>query len=176
LIFIRGFVRLTAVSSRLARHAQTRAATGPRERAIRPCGRTSLFVNFAGYEMTFPVEMVGHPIRAELFGNKRLGREAPLPKQFAHELRGRPCVAPPLHKEIENIALVVDRPLGPESFAADQDSHLVEGANARLVDDVCGEAPWRILARTSAPIALPFHRRHPTRARPVNPRHRGSLG
>jgi hypothetical protein len=43
-----------------------------------------------------------------------------------HELRGRPCVAPPLHKEIENFALVVDRPPEPESSAADQDSHLIE--------------------------------------------------
>jgi hypothetical protein len=31
-----------------------------------------------------------------------------------------------LHKEIENFALVVDRPPEPESSAADQDSHLIE--------------------------------------------------
>jgi hypothetical protein len=36
------------------------------------------------------------------------------------------CVAPLLHKEIENLALVVDRPPEIESPAADQDGHLVE--------------------------------------------------
>src|SRR5271156_3191944 len=69
---------------------------------------------------------LGRSIGAELIGDKRLGREALLPEQFAHELRSRPCVAPPLHKEIENLALVVDCPPEPEPFAADQDRHLVE--------------------------------------------------
>ena len=40
---------------------------------------------------------------------ERLGREAQLHEQFEQELRGRTCIAPSLHKEIENIALVVDR-------------------------------------------------------------------
>jgi hypothetical protein len=69
---------------------------------------------------------LGRPIRPELIGDERLGREALVPEQFAHELRGRPGVAPPLHKEIENLAPLVDRPPEPESSAADQDSHLVE--------------------------------------------------
>src|SRR5271154_6256276 len=68
---------------------------------------------------------LGRSVGPELVGDKRLRREALLPEQFAHELRGRPCVAPPLPKEIENLALVVDRPPEPESSAADQDSHLV---------------------------------------------------
>jgi hypothetical protein len=34
--------------------------------------------------------------------------------------------SPSLHEEIENLALVVDRPPEPESFAADHDRHLVE--------------------------------------------------
>jgi transposase-like protein len=45
---------------------------------------------------------------------------------FAHKLRGRPCVAPSLHEEIENLVLVVARAPEPESSAADQDRHLVE--------------------------------------------------
>jgi hypothetical protein len=69
---------------------------------------------------------LGRSVGPEFVGDKRLRGEALLPEQFAHELRGRPCVAPPLHKEIENLALVVDRPPEPESSAADQDSHLVE--------------------------------------------------
>ena len=66
------------------------------------------------------------PIRSELIGDERLGREALLPEQFAHELRGRPCIAPSLHKEIENLALVVDRSPEPESSAGDQNRHLIE--------------------------------------------------
>ena len=65
-------------------------------------------------------------VRPELVGDERLGREAQLPEQFAHQLRGRPCVAPPWHKEIENLALVVDRRPEPKLSAADPDSHLVE--------------------------------------------------
>jgi hypothetical protein len=69
---------------------------------------------------------LGRPVRAELVGDKCLGGEALLAEQFEHKLRGRPCVAPSLHEEIENLALVVDRPPEPESFAADHDRHLVE--------------------------------------------------
>src|SRR5271154_5296051 len=65
---------------------------------------------------------LGRSVGPELVGDKRLGREALLPEQFANELRGRPCVAPPWHKEIENLALVVDRPPEPESSAADLDA------------------------------------------------------
>jgi hypothetical protein len=58
-----------------------------------------------------------------------------------------------MHKEIENLALVVDRPPEPESSAADQDSHLVE-------------APFRGWPMTSA-AKLPGEQRpelqHPSR-------------
>src|ERR1700722_10813864 len=56
-------------------------------------------------------------VGAQPIGDERLGREALLPEQFAHELRGRPCIAPSLHKEIENLALVIDRSPEPESSA-----------------------------------------------------------
>jgi hypothetical protein len=69
---------------------------------------------------------LGCPIRAELIGDKRLGREALLPEQFEHKLRGRFRVAPPSHKEIENLALVVDCLPEPELSAADQNRHFVE--------------------------------------------------
>jgi hypothetical protein len=65
-------------------------------------------------------------VGAQPIGDERLGREALLPEQFAHELRGRLRVAPPLHKEFENLALVVDRPPEPKLSAANPDSHLVE--------------------------------------------------
>jgi hypothetical protein len=51
---------------------------------------------------------------------------APLLKQFAHELRGRPRVAPPLRQQVENRAFVVDRSPEPEMFAADQNRHFIE--------------------------------------------------
>jgi hypothetical protein len=69
---------------------------------------------------------LGCSIGAQLIGDKRLGREAQFPEQFAHELRGRLRVAPPLHKEIENLALVVDRPPEPKLSAPDRNRHLVE--------------------------------------------------
>ena len=54
----------------------------------------------------------GRSVGPELVGDKHLGRKALFPEQIAHELRGRPCVAPPLHKEIENLA--PRRRLAPE--------------------------------------------------------------
>jgi hypothetical protein len=69
---------------------------------------------------------LGRSVKPELVGDKRLGREALLFELFPHELSGRPCVAPPLHKEIENLALVVDRSPKSELSTADPDSHLVE--------------------------------------------------
>jgi hypothetical protein len=35
-------------------------------------------------------------------------QEALFPEQFAHELRGCPRIATPLHQEIENLSLVID--------------------------------------------------------------------
>jgi hypothetical protein len=94
---------------------------------------------------------LGCPIRPELIGDERLGREALLPEQFAHELRGRPGVAPPLHKEIENLALVVDRPPEPESSAADQDSRRSSLANN-------GPTPsatwWSVVSQNSSNSAV----------------------
>jgi hypothetical protein len=65
-------------------------------------------------------------VGAQPVGDERLRREALLPEQFAHNFRGRPGVAPPLHQQVENLALVVDRSPEPESSAGDQNRHLVE--------------------------------------------------
>jgi class 3 adenylate cyclase len=69
---------------------------------------------------------LGRSVGAQLIGDQRRRRKALFPEQFAHEVRGRPCVAAPLHQQVENFSLVVDRSPEPESSAADQDSHLVE--------------------------------------------------
>ena len=55
-----------------------------------------------------------------------LGAKPCFLSNFAHELRGRSCIAPSLHMEIENLALVVDRSPEPESSAGDQNRHLIE--------------------------------------------------
>jgi hypothetical protein len=68
----------------------------------------------------------GRSIGAQLIGDQRLRRKSLPLEQLAHELRRRPRVATPLHEQVENLCLVVDRQPEPESSAADQNSHFVE--------------------------------------------------
>ena len=53
-----GFVRVTTARSRMAQLAQTQAGLGRESAPSGQSRRTSLFVNFAGYEMTLLIEMV----------------------------------------------------------------------------------------------------------------------
>ena len=48
-------------------------------------------------------------IGPKLVGHQQSGRKAVLLEQFAHEPRGCLGVAPPLHQQIKNFTLVVDR-------------------------------------------------------------------
>jgi hypothetical protein len=68
----------------------------------------------------------GRSIGPKLVGHQQSGRKAVLLEQFAHEPRGCPVVAPPLHQQIKNFTLVVDRSPEPELSAADQHRHLVQ--------------------------------------------------
>ena len=66
-------------------------------------------------------------IRAQLVSDQHLRREALfLELQLAHQFHRCSLVAPTLHKQIENLAFVVDRAPQPELPAANNHGHLVE--------------------------------------------------
>ena len=65
-------------------------------------------------------------VRAKLIGHQNIRREALFLKQLAHEFHGCSLVAPPLHKEVENLAFVVNRAPEPELPARDHYGHLIE--------------------------------------------------
>jgi hypothetical protein len=66
------------------------------------------------------------PIRAQLVGHQHLRREALFLEQLAHQFHRCGLVAPSLHKQIENLAFVVDRAPQPQLPAANHHGHLVE--------------------------------------------------
>jgi hypothetical protein len=66
------------------------------------------------------------PIRAQLVGHQHLRREALFLEQLADQCHRCSLFAPTLHKQIENLAFVVDRAPQPELPAANNHSHLVE--------------------------------------------------
>ena len=53
-------------------------------------------------------------VRAKLIGDQNIRREALFLKELAHEFHGCSLVASPLHKEVENLAFVVNRAPEPE--------------------------------------------------------------
>ena len=65
-------------------------------------------------------------VRAKLIGDQNIRRQALFLKQLAHEFHGCSLVAPPLHKEVENLAFVVNRAPEPELPAPDHYGHLIE--------------------------------------------------
>ena len=65
-------------------------------------------------------------VRAKLIGHQNIRRKALFLKQLAHQFQGCSLVAPQLHKEVENLAFVVNRAPQPELPARNHDGHLVE--------------------------------------------------
>ena len=65
-------------------------------------------------------------VRAKLVGDQNIRPEALFLKQLAHEFRGCSLVASPLHKEVENLAFVVNRAPQPELPSPDHYNHLIE--------------------------------------------------
>jgi hypothetical protein len=65
-------------------------------------------------------------VRAQLVGHQNIRREALFLKQFAHQFHGCSLVAPSLHKQIENLAFVVNRAPQPELPTRNRHGHLVE--------------------------------------------------
>jgi len=65
-------------------------------------------------------------VRAKLIGDQNIRREALFLKQLAHEFHGCSLVASPLHKEVENLAFVVNRAPQPELPSPDHYNHLIE--------------------------------------------------
>jgi hypothetical protein len=65
-------------------------------------------------------------IRAKLVGHQNIGCEALFLEQLAHQFHGGSLVAPSLHKQVENLAFVVNRAPEPELPARDHHGHLVE--------------------------------------------------
>ena len=53
-------------------------------------------------------------VRAKLVGDQNIRRKTLFLKQLAYEFHGRSLVASPLHKEVENLAFVVNRAPQPE--------------------------------------------------------------
>jgi hypothetical protein len=65
-------------------------------------------------------------VRAKLVGHQNIGREALFLEQLAQQFRGCSLVAPSLHKQVENLAFVVNRAPQPKLPARDRHDHLVE--------------------------------------------------
>jgi hypothetical protein len=69
---------------------------------------------------------LGRSVGSRPVGHQYVRRKALLLEQSAHEFRSRLGVASPLHQQVENLALIVDRPPEPEPPAADQNRHFIE--------------------------------------------------
>ena len=65
-------------------------------------------------------------VRAKLVGHQHIGCEALFLEQLAHQFHGCSLVAPSLHKQVENLAFVVNRALQPKLPARNHHGHLVE--------------------------------------------------
>ena len=65
-------------------------------------------------------------VRAKLVGHQNIGCEALFLEQLAHEFHRCGFVAPSLHKEIENLAFVVNSAPEPELLARNRYGHLIE--------------------------------------------------
>jgi hypothetical protein len=70
-------------------------------------------------------------VRAQLARHQHLWREAAFLEQLVHQFRGRNFVAPSLHKQVENLAFVVNRALQPELPAGG--GSVFEHASARRI-------------------------------------------
>src|SRR5208282_4441826 len=69
---------------------------------------------------------LGRAVRAQLVGHQHIRCEALFLKQLAHQFHGCSLVAPSLHKEVENLAFIVNRAPEPELTARNRHGHLIE--------------------------------------------------
>jgi hypothetical protein len=81
-------------------------------------------------------------VREELVGHQHIGREALFLEQPAHQFHRCGFIAPSLHKEVENLAFVVNRAPEPELLARNRYGHLIE------MPSRCW--PWASTAKFSA--------------------------
>jgi hypothetical protein len=65
-------------------------------------------------------------VRAKLVGHQHLGPEALFLELLTHQLHGCIPVTPSLHKQVENLAFVVNRAPQPKLPARNHHGHLVE--------------------------------------------------
>jgi hypothetical protein len=65
-------------------------------------------------------------VGAQFVGHEHIGCEALFLEQFAHQFHGCRLITPSLHKEIENLAFVVDRASEPELPTTNDHGHLIE--------------------------------------------------
>ena len=79
-------------------------------------------------------------VRAQFVGDQQFRREAVLLEQLAHQPQRRPAVAPALHQQVEDLALVIDRPPEVHPLPGDPHYHLVQVPS---------------VARPKAPLAQP---------------------
>src|SRR5271155_3521508 len=97
-------------------------------------------------------------VRAQFVGHQHIGREALFLEQLTNQFHGCSLIAPWLHKQVENLAFVVDGPPEPELPPRHRYGHLVEMPARPLAADADGEVPARTEARTSRPSVAPFRR------------------
>jgi hypothetical protein len=65
-------------------------------------------------------------VRTQFVGHQHIGREALFLEQLAHQFHRCSLVAPSLHKQVENLAFVVNRSPQPELPPRNHHGHLVE--------------------------------------------------
>ena len=64
-------------------------------------------------------------VGAQFVGDQQFRREAVPLEQLAHQPERRPAAAPPLDQQIEDLALVIDRPPQVHPLAGDPHHHFV---------------------------------------------------
>jgi hypothetical protein len=94
-------------------------------------------------------------VRAQFVCHQHVRREALFLKQLPQQFHGCSLVASTLHKQIENLAFIINR--AKARTAAPQSSRPSRrDAIATLAEGVDGEVLERTMARTSRPTVAPF--------------------
>ena len=92
------------------------------------------------------------PVRAKLVGHQHFGCKALFLEQLTHQLHGCSLVAPSLHEQVENLALIVNRAPQPELSAR---NHYGQASGAGESHPRALSEPDVTLSRHPAPIVRP---------------------
>ena len=112
-------------------------------------------------------------VRAQFVCHQHVRREALFLKQLPQQFHGCSLVESTLHKQVEDLAFIVNRAPQPKLPARNRHGHLVD-AIATFAEGVDGEVLERTMARISRPTVAPFRRTRRARAQRADLRRRDS--